>query len=717
MARRVSTSAKGHELENEVANIYRQLEGIRAVTQNKSVSGVQVDIYVEVASRDGAVNRYAIDAKNFDGPVDSDHVRKCVNDFSALRVTGKIDRGLIVAAKGFTKDAQATADDVPFVTLLDIRDLRLKVSDFSPYLADWIRTYEETDLHRNNMYIPLSARNEDGQIVRDIEQYILDWLNEPGSHITLLGNYGTGKSTTLRHLMWLQARRYLDSPRTERVPIFVELKGFRQAPKTQALITDILVNDLEIGMNFSRFRKLNEQGRFLIILDGFDEMVDRVLDGLPEEHFQELSSLASQQSKVVLSCRTHYFKDHDEVLRLHEQETNLYRQVHNRAGFQILFLNPFTEKDIRTYLKSSFADDWTRYKKVIEETYDLRSLAEVPILLNMMVQTLPDMALCGARINRSAVYHTFTDRWLMRERWRRALNSDDRLYFCKQLALHFYNEQKNSVHWRELPSLVRQYFAERIRAPEDIDVFGSDVRTCNFLVREEQGGKYSFVHKSFMEFFVARHFVDAIKDKTPNGLDDLKDFARSRVVWEFLVEMLDREDIDFLRREVFYAEKEDYAQLMSQRDVASERIYTSPESIGNCAYLLLNRGVVLEGANLDSARLNGISLSSVSFARTGLRGADFTGSKFNSVVFCGAHLSYAKFKNGEIRDVDFSHADLDHADFMNATIDTKSLESIAKSQHWGSIKIDPVYRRRIETMYAKPGPVLTTTPPGGPSGR
>lgn len=713
VTKRVNTSAKGRELEDEVADIYRQLDGTRKVVQNTSISGVQVDVYVEVESKDGVMNRYAVDAKNFVGPVDSNHVRKCINDFSTLRNTGNIDRGVIVAANGFTKDAQASARDVAFVTLFDIRDLRLKISDFGPYLADWVRSYEEAPFHRNKMYIPLSGKNEDGQTVGNVEEYILNWLNGPGSHITLLGNYGTGKSTTLRHLMWLQARRYLDNPRTERVPIFVELKNFRQAPRTQALMTDILVNGFGITMSFFRFRELNEQGRFLIILDGFDEMVDRVLDGLPEEHFQELSSLASPRSKVILSCRTHYFKDHDEVLRLHEQETDLYRQVRNRAGFQILFLNPFTEKDIKVYLKSSFADDWTRYKKVIEETYDLRSLAEVPILLNMMVQTLPDMALRGARINRSAVYQSFTNRWLMRERWRRALNSDDRLHFCKQLALHFYKEQKNSVHWRELPSFVRQYFAERIKAPEDIDVFSSDVRTCNFLVREEQGGKYSFVHKSFMEFFVARHFVDAIRCKAPNGLDDLKDFARSRVIWEFLIEMLDREDVDFLRRDVFYTEKEDYAQLMSHRGIDSKRIYTSPESIGNCAYLLLNRGVALEGANLDSARLTGISLSSVSFAQTGLRGADFTGSKFHNVVFSGAQLNYAKFKNAEIKDVDFSHANLDHADFLHATIDTKSLESIAKSQHWGSIKIDPAYRRRIEAMYVKPGPVLTTTPPRG----
>ncbi|MCL5125251.1 MAG: pentapeptide repeat-containing protein [Deltaproteobacteria bacterium] len=313
----------------------------------------------------------------------------------------------------------------------------------------------------------------------------------------------------------------------------------------------------------------------------------------------------------------------------------------------------------------------------------------------------------GEKINRSAIYQNFTDKWLQHERWRRALGTPDRLYFCTQLALHFYKTQENSVHWRELPDFIREYFKKRINMPEDIDIFESDARTSNFLVREEQGGQYSFVHKSFMEFFVARHFHDAIQKRIPNGLDDLKDFTRSRVILEFLIELLDTNDIEFLRSDAFYVDKENYLELMTQRQSTTKRIYTNPESVGNCAYLLLKKGLTLDGANLDEAKLSNISLDNVSFLKTSFIGAQFNGGTFVNVNFQGARLSYANFEGAELKNINFAKADLEKANFLNATIDSKTLESLAKSTYWGSLKISPEYKRRIQISYEKPGPLHT----------
>lgn|GEM_PF-6244766 len=697
-----STTDKGKKLEDEVADIYRQLDGTQVVTQNINMMGIQVDIYVEIESSDGIISRCAIDAKNYDNPVGAEEVRKCVVDFMTLKMKGRIDQGIIVAANGFTKDASAAAVESG-IKIINIKDLRSKLYfDFKPYLARWLERYDQEESNKMQIYIPLTAKDEQNKELGELDEYLLDWLKQSGVHITLLGNYGTGKSTTLKRLMYTQAKRYLDDS-DERIPIFVELKGFRQAPRSRQLITDIIVNEFGVkgNFNFSKFQELNEKGKFLIILDGFDEMADRVLDGLPNEHFEELSTLACNNGKVILSSRTHYFRDYEHIMEVQGDTRDLYSRIEGRTGFQMLFLNPFTEKDIDTYLESSFKVEWENYKKVIKNTYDLKSLAEVPILMNMIVQILPEMMRDSVKINRSEIYQKFTERWFKRESWRRGVHTTERIYFCKQLALHFYKKQENFVHWKFLPQHIKNYFKDKINSPTDLDIFEADVRTSNFLVRKQDSGNYYFVHKSFMEFFVARCFHDNIREQEVNGLDDLNDFIKSRVIYEFLMEMLDNDDIELLKKDIFTKEHDDFYKLVYSNQDSTNKIFNNPQSIGNAAYLLMKKGISLDSANIDDAKLTGITLNNISFKGTSLRGVDFSYCMLTNINFSGADLSHAKFDGCILKEINFKGANLEKTSFLKTDLDVKTTTSLSRSQHWGTIKINDNYRVKVARAHSK----------------
>lgn len=712
MANYINATEKGKNLEDEVANIYRQLDGTIEVIQNINIMGIQVDIYIEIESSDGIVSRYAIDAKNYDNPVGTEETRKCIVDFSVLKNANRIDQGIIVSASGFTKDSSAAAIESG-VKILHIQDLRKRIYfDFKPYLLKWIERYEQEEINKMHVYIPLTAKNQQNIFIGRLDDYLLNWLQKPGVHTTLLGNYGTGKSTTLKRLMYIQAKKYMSNPDENRIPIFVELKGFRQAPRSRQLITDIIVNEFGVKGNFTfaKFQELNQKGKFLIIFDGFDEMADRVLDGLPYEHFEELGTLACQNGKVILSSRTHYFRDYDHVIDVHNEARDLYSSIEGRSGFQILFLNSFTEKDIDTYLETSFKFEWENYKKVIKNTYDLKSLAEVPILLNMIVQILPEMIKDKLTINRSEIYQKFTDKWFRREVWRRGLHTSDRIYFCKQLALHFYKKQENYVHWKSLPQYIKNYFKDRINTPTDLDIFEADVRTSNFLVRKEDSGNYYFVHKSFMEFFVAKCFYDNIINKTLNGLDELHDFIKSKVIYEFLFEMLSKDDLNTIKDDLYIKDREDYHELMStNHNNRNHKIYTNSQSIGNCAYLLIKKGIPLDKSILDSAKLAGLTLKDISFKGTSLRGVDFSYCTLSNIDFQDADLSFAKFEGSILVNINFKRTKLEKASFLNTEIDKKTIENLSRSQFWGSIKIHDKYRSKIAKAYEKTVSIIGET--------
>jgi uncharacterized protein YjbI with pentapeptide repeats len=368
-----------------------------------------------------------------------------------------------------------------------------------------------------------------------------------------------------------------------------------------------------------------------------------------------------------------------------------------RKEYEILFLNSFTEKNINEILQATFKDKWLEYKEIIRKTYDLYSLAEVPILLNMIVRTLPEMINRGLQINRPAIYEIFTEKWLQRDNWRRSLHKTERLYFCKQLALYFYTSQNNSVHWRDLPRFIREYLKGRVKTQTDLDIFDFDIRTSNFLNRKEDSGHYSFVHKSFMEYFAARQFHENIQAKIINGLDLLRDYVKSRVIYEFLIEMLDKKDIEAILSDI----------TKRGKDKVTNKIYNNSESLGNCAYLLSAKGIPLDNTILEFALLSGFVLNNASFKNTILVGADFRKCKLNNIDFSGATLSLSKFEGAELKNINFEGAILDKVDFRDVVLDSETITNIARGIYWATGKFNSDVRKKIENAYKKPSDVIS----------
>lgn len=701
-----SSMEKGTSFENEVAEIYRNLDGVTKVIQNHLILGIQIDIYVEMQIQGGLSIRLAIDAKNYKKNVSAEEARKCVVDFNALKGRNSIDKGIIVSANGFTKDANAAIIESGH-DAIQIKDLRIKSLDFSKYLTKWLSEFE-IEKAKMLKYISLTGKKNDGTQLGKLDNYLLNWIKTNTPHITLLGNYGAGKSTTLKHVMETQVRKYLSNPEKERIPIFIELKGFRQAPNSKSLITDILVNDYGlINMNYFKFKEMNEKGRFLIILDGFDEMADKVIDGMPRDHFEELNKLVTPNSKVILSSRTHYFRDQEHVREIHDQYNDLLSHVEEKLGYEIVFINNFTKNNINSYLKEAFGNEWIQYKNIIDNTYDLNSLAEVPILLSMIVQVLPEIIKGNVKFNRAGVYKLFTEKWLQRENWRQSAHKAQRLQFCKALAFHFYMNKLSSVHWKDLPELIRKTLS--IEKSADLDIFDSDVRTSNFLKRAENSGQYSFVHKSFMEYFVAVHFHDNIVTRRRNGLDELKGFSSSKVIYEFLIEMLNDSDKKLLINDLRTTEQINYSRIMSSRDkdIDEQKLYTNPESLGNCAYLLINSVRTLNNVQMDSANLYGAEINDISFNDASLRGVNFEQCILENISFRNSKLTGASFRGAHLNNVDFTNATIDNVDFRDIILTGNTFITMYLAEYWASAKLDENLRKRLEISYKKPGEIIT----------
>ena len=259
-------------------------------------------------------------------------------------------------------------------------------------------------------------------------------------------------------------------------------------------------------------------------------------------NFREIKSLVCENSKILLTCRTHFFKDQNQLNQLHKG-TELYQEIDSdKKKFTLSFLLPFKDHDIEKLVKKYAPEKASTYIDSINNIYNLKELAKHPILLDMILSTVPEALAGGKFITPSDLYQTYTRFWLDRDDWRTRMSHDQREFFMKELAFFFQFNGITEVHFKKLPKYIRQKFPG-LKTFREMDFFEADVRTCTFLVRDPLGN-YSFVHRSFGEYFAALCAVENIKSlQWPKKL--WKGKANSPVSWitpetaQFSIELLD----------------------------------------------------------------------------------------------------------------------------------------------------------------------------------
>jgi nucleoside 2-deoxyribosyltransferase len=115
---------KGYEFERDVAVIFRALGA--KVEQDTAVAGNQIDIMVAEQTPAGTTTRTAVECKAYSRPVGVDIVNSFAMISHLLRQRGLIDKAMIIAAAGFTKQARDAAREYN-VELLEFADLQQRV--------------------------------------------------------------------------------------------------------------------------------------------------------------------------------------------------------------------------------------------------------------------------------------------------------------------------------------------------------------------------------------------------------------------------------------------------------------------------------------------------------------------------------------------------------------------------------------------------------------
>ena len=242
------------------------------------------------------------------------------------------------------------------------------------------------------------------------------------------------------------------------------------------------------------------------------------------------------------------------------------------------------------------------------------------------------------------------------------------------LAGLLWDQPGNQLDHRLLAAAVAKQFGRdhEVAVQAQLD---TEVRTATFLVRDE-GGNYRFLHRSFMEYLLARRLRTALADPDrTGGLQLVLDTERlSREVIDFANDMGEsvRADLVSATREVIDAAAGLRPTLnavlvgwgVGESAWRQSWTPTRPIMLDGAALA----GIDLGGIDLSGASLRGALLSGAILDRANLDGADLSGSDLSLAAMAGASARRANFDTVNGANLSAARTDFTGASFTGADL-------------------------------------------------
>ena len=463
-----------------------------------------------------------------------------LSDVMALRqsvAAQKTDEGWLVTARRISPAARSEVEkeENHHLSCYTFDELLDEDADFSRYLK-WLEAevkYRKIDKN----YVPLGCRKEEfdsntkskiGVSCYDerdgwIDGYIDKWLDDPvKEHISILGEFGTGKTWVALHYAWVALQRYQEAQKRgverPRLPLVITLRDYAKALNVENVLAGFFFTQHNIRINSEVFEQLNRMGKLLLIFDGFDEMAAKIDHQQMINNFWELAKVVVPGAKVILTCRTEHFPEATEGWALLNAE--LQASTANLTGetpqFEVLELEKFNDEQIRQVL--SLQAEPATVERVMTNV-QLLDLARRPVMTELILEALPDIE-AGKPVDMSRVYLYAVRRKMERDitHERTFTSLADKLYFLCELSWEMLSTDQMSLNYRLFPDRIRRLFGIVVREEKDLDHWHYDMMGQTMLIRNAEGD-YTPAHRSLLEFFVAYKFAAELGILAPDFIE------------------------------------------------------------------------------------------------------------------------------------------------------------------------------------------------------
>lgn len=508
-----------------------------------------------------------------------------------------------------------------------------------------------------------------------LKEYVDCFLASKHKALLILGDYGSGK-TSFCYNYALELLDLYMCGKTRYLPILIKLRGYNKALSISQLLTDYFINELKItNFNIEALKMMLKNIDVLLIFDGYDEVAKKVDFDIKYEVLKEICSFAEDKTKLIVTCRPNYFQNASEFKRIFEKSSLQY-EPGDEPFFHFIenTIAELTPMQIDEYIKT-YQDTLKEYKisiaeiiDTIKSTHDLTDLAKRPFLLYMIISTVPQIIRKMkdkevVRINAAKLYSVYTNNWIKREERKNKtlIKQHDKDLFCKEVAFQMYITDTPVVSYKELPETVKNYFKDIIRI-EEVDYFTHDIQSCSFLT-SDRSGEFKFIHRSFMEFFVADKIITKLNEyinEKGDGkikLDEvLGQTYLSMEICLFINDMIDKQNYYIIDRiasqfeDVNPISKNNIISIVSKTDTNMSNFLSN---ITFCNDYFLHAdftNAYFDGGKLLNLPFHDIHLYSVIFDKVTFVDCDFSNVSFEKTRFKEVEFYNCNFSTSEWKD-------------------------------------------------------------------
>ncbi|MGE0087588.1 MAG: pentapeptide repeat-containing protein [Desulfococcaceae bacterium] len=518
----------------------------------------------------------------------------------------------------------------------------------------------DADFHTCGLPTYFSSKKGKTFLLDDMVRVFME--NTSVNFMTLLGEQGSGKTSFLISYFITLARQFLKNPDQSRIPVFLSLKGMDGLLDTEELLIREFSKNFGVKLSRIKLQDLLLKGKCSFLVDGFDEMTSAGDFHISRNNLERIAKLSFKNiiledgvekprpaNKVVLSCVPHYFLTdiRETDMRKSDYYTPLYRDYAEKENYQIIRSDPKKPDDshLKTYIVGSSGDGITARNLlgIVSDPLNLNRLSTPALLKEMLIRT----AGCfreKKEVNIADIYRAFTSMWIERDDWRFRITRAGKRDFVHSLALSVFTRGGGFfLPASEADTPPAEAVKEDCKDETPIR-FRDEIRFCEYITVDEEGN-FRFVHRSFMDYFLAEHYFDRIREN-----------MEPSVSYSHL-----EEDVKTFIRQIISSEKSDLRKMnLSGLELENINLYQADLTGSNLNKTRL-AGAVLMNASLVDADLTAADLSDAKMTRICLRDADLSGANLSDARLREADLSEAKFNGANLRGVDLRGAKLNKA--------------------------------------------------------
>lgn len=316
--------------------------------------------------------------------------------------------------------------------------------------------------------------HEETETIDDEEVYIDNISNivKDNKNLLLIGAPGSGKSTTLKRILYTNSRLILDGNESLKFPFYIEASELRTANKT---IKDIL----DTRLDESILTVLLEKGKIQVLIDGINEIIPE----FKAPAIKEIKSLISKypNSSFIITDRKYGYT--------------------KNIGVSIFELRDLEESQIKEFIEKNAQGKKSNIWQSISENEEMLALASNPLMLKMYLSVI---SFGEIPTNRGQLYNLFIKTVFAREEQKKN-------QFDKDLKSSILSEVAYNMRLKGAVSVDRSYFIKLLsdaitnhNYPIAEILFHKEILDNN-IVKENESDELSFLHETYQEYFCALH--------------------------------------------------------------------------------------------------------------------------------------------------------------------------------------------------------------------